>query len=352
MTLNISFSLAPMEAKSVDELPSGEEWQYEPKWDGFRCLIFKNGNEVLLQSKSGQPLARYFPDLVAALAELKPKQFALDGEIVIPVSGRLCFDDLLMRVHPAESRVRMLAEKHPAMLVIFDLLADARGKSLIEQDLQFRRTALADFVRTYLEDHPSICLSPATIEISVANKWFKAKGTNLDGIIAKRLDLPYCSGNREGMVKVKHQRTADCVVGGIRYLASKKGVIGSLLLGLYDAESQLNHVGFAASFSATERAKLAAIVEPLKGGNGFSGRGPGGPSRWNGGVAKEWVPLKPELVAEVGYDHFTGGRFRHGTQLIRWRPDKKPAACTMEQIDQSKGNVLKLLGRQTSSQRK
>ncbi len=342
MALELQPPILPMEARSVDQPPEGPEWQYEPKWDGFRCLIFRDGDDVFLQSKSGQPLARYFPDITAAIRDLTPAQFALDCEIVIPISGRLSFDDLLMRVHPAASRVQKLAAEHPAMLIVFDLLAAARGKSLLDLDLKTRRPRLEAFAKKYFPGHPVIRLSPATTSIAAARKWFKATGSNLDGIIAKRLDLPYAAGTRDGMQKIKHRHTADCVVGGFRYLAKKK-VVGSLLLGLFDEEHHLNHVGFTSSFKASERQKITDVVEPLKGGAGFTGRAPGGPSRWNGGQAKEWEPLVPKLVVEVAFDHVTADRFRHGTQFLRWRPDKKAAQCTMDQIESGTVTVLKLL---------
>jgi ATP-dependent DNA ligase len=331
-----------MEAKLVALPPTGSEWQYEPKWDGFRCLAFRVGAEVYLQSKSGQPLARYFPDLVASLAALSAKRFVLDGEIVIPIDGRLSFDDLLMRVHPAESRVRKLAAEHPAMFVVFDLLVDDRGHSLVELVLEERRKRLEKFASKYLARSQDIRLSPATLKLPAAKKWFEAVGGNLDGIVAKRRDLPYRSGTRDGMQKVKHQRTADCVVGGFRY-ATKKRVVGSLLLGLYNDEELLDHVGFTSSFSALERKRVTEIVEPLRGAPGFTGQAPGGPSRWSTRRSDEWEPLKTKLVVEVQYDHFTGGRFRHGTRLLRWRPDKKPRQCTLEQVDRRGGSVLKLL---------
>jgi ATP-dependent DNA ligase len=333
-----------MEARSVDEIPAGDEWQYEPKWDGFRCLAFRDGERVALQSKSGQPLARYFPDLVAALKSLKAKKFVLDGEIVIPIAGRLSFDELLLRVHPAESRVRKLAAEHPAMLIVFDLLADERGRSLLKKPLEERRERLENFADRYFADREEIKLSPATGDMAAAKRWFRTVGGNLDGIIAKRTDLPYQSGNREGMQKIKHLRTADCVVGGFRYAEGKK-VVGSLLLGLYDNEGLLNHVGFTSSFKHVERKRITDIVEPLIKPPGFTGNAPGGPSRWSTRRSDEWKPLRPKLVVEVQYDHFTGDRFRHGTSLLRWRPDKSPKQCTLDQVASRGGKTLKLLER-------
>lgn len=342
MSLELKPPVEPMEARLVDEPPVGPEWQYEPKWDGFRCLIFRDGDQIELQSKSGQPLGRYFPDIVDAVQQIKPKQFALDGEIVIPVEGRLSFDDLLLRVHPAASRVNKLAQEHPAILVVFDLLADEKGKSLLNIELKTRRERLTAFSKKYLSNTEQIRLSPATTELKAARKWFESNGSDLDGIVAKRTDLSYCSGNRDGMEKIKHRRTADCVVGGFRYLEGKH-VVGSLLLGLYDSQGLLNHVGFTSSFKAVDRQRITDIVTPLMGGEGFSGRAPGGPSRWNGGKAKSWEPLKPKLVVEVAYDHFTGDRFRHGTSLLRWRPDKKAKQCHVDQVETGTATVLGLI---------
>lgn len=344
MTLALKPPLAPMEARLVDKAPRGPQWEYEPKWDGFRCLAFRDGGKIDLQSKSGQPLGRYFPDLVQALADLRARSFVLDGEIVIPVGKSFSFDELLMRIHPAESRVRKLAAAHPAFLIVFDLLADERGRSLLGLDLATRRPRLEKFAGRYFGEEKHIRLSPKTTDLGQAQKWFKASGGNLDGIVAKRLDLPYQSGNREGMQKIKHRRTADCVVGGFRY-AQKKSPrqIGSLLLGLYDKEGLLNHVGFTSSFTASERSKIAEKVKPLTGGIGFSGRAPGGPSRWSDRRSDEWEPLEPKLVVEVEYDQFTGNRFRHGTRILRWRPEKAATQCTSEQVTGRGGSTLNLL---------
>ena len=342
MPLELKTPLAPMEATSVDEIPVGEQWQYEPKWDGFRCLAIRNGTRVELQSKSGQPLARYFPDLVAALLELKARQFVLDGEIVVPVGGRLSFDDLLLRVHPAASRVKKLAAEHPAMLVVFDLLAGERGKSLLNLPLAERRTRLEAFAAKYLRGNKDIRLSPAATALAQAKRWFKTVGGNLDGIIAKRLDMPYQAGNREGMLKIKHRRTADCVVGGFRYAEGRK-VVGSLLLGLFDDDGLLHHVGYTSSFKEKDRQAITARVEKLIQPPGFTGRAPGGKSRWSTRRSTQWQPLKAKLVVEVEYDHFTGGRFRHGTTLVRWRPDKSPRQCKLDQVQRRGGPLLKLL---------
>ena len=320
-----------MEAKSVAQLPSGADWQYEPKWDGFRCIAFRDGDRIDLQSTSGQPLSRYFPELVEALLNLKPKQFVLDGEIVVPVEGRLSFDDLLMRIHPAASRVQKLAQEHPAMLIVFDLLCDDRGRSIATAPLSERRKKLDAFAKRYFAKSKSIELSPETKDLKIAKGWLAGAGGDVDGVIAKRLDLPYQSGNRNGMVKVKRLRTADCVVGGFRY-ASEGKVVGSLLLGLYDAQGLLHHVGFTSGIKTTEKPKLTKKLEALIKPPGFTGRAPGGPSRWSTDRSAEWEPLAPKLVAEIQYDHFTGGRFRHGTKFLRWRPDKNPSLCTLAQV--------------------
>ncbi len=320
----------PADARLAGEIPGGSEWLYEPKWDGFRCLAFRHGHKVLLQSKAGQPLARYFPELVAALSELPEQQFVLDGEIVIFVGNRLSFDDLLLRIHPSESRIRKLSAATPATLLCFDLLVDD-GKPLVNLPLSERRSRLQEFFHGLREDG-TIRLSPASTLLAQAQKWMQHPGAmGLDGVVAKRLDEPYRSGERTAMVKVKRIRTADCVVGGFRY-ATKGDAIGSLLLGLYNAEGLLDHVGFASSFNREERAELKPVVERQMGSPGFTGHAPGGPSRWSTERSAEWQPVKPKLVCEVQYDHFSGGRFRHGTKFLRWRPEKRPGHCTFEQI--------------------
>lgn len=321
----------PQEAKSVDEIPEGENWLYEPKWDGFRCLIFRKRDQVLLQSKAGQPLGRYFPELIAAILKLGAEQFVLDGEIVIFHEDVLSFDDLLLRIHPAESRIRKLSAESPATLMCFDLLVDTAGKNLTDLTLRQRRERLEDFFRS-VSKGGMVRLSPASPDRSQAERWMRELASmGLDGIIAKRLDEPYRSGERTAMVKIKRIRTADCVVGGFRY-AEKGGGIGSLLLGLYNDEGLLDHVGFSSSFNAEQRLELKKIVEPLVGPPGFTGHAPGGPSRWSTKRSTEWQPLPPKLVCEVQYDHFSGGRFRHGTKFLRWRPEKKARQCTFEQV--------------------
>jgi len=341
MSLPLSKNFAPMEALPASELPAGREWHYEPKWDGFRCLAFRDGNKVDLHSKSQKPLTRYFPELVAALKALKPTQFVLDGEIVIPIDGQLSFDSLLMRIHPAESRVRKLSQETPSVYIVFDLLVDERGKELTKLPLRERRRRLEAFTKKYLTENESIRLSPLTPDLAIARKWFHM-GVGLDGIVAKREDLPYQSGNRTGMQKIKKQRTADCVVGGFRYLARKKEV-GSLLLGLYNLERKLDHVGFTSSIHNEDRRELTKKLEKIVKPPGFTGNAPGGPSRWSTERSGEWQPLYPKLVAEVQFDHFTGGRFRHGTKFLRWRPEKKPEDCTITQVRRENRSALKLL---------
>jgi len=337
----------PMEAKRVETIPDGEGWQYEPKWDGFRALVFRDGATLTIQSKSGQPLDRYFPELVDAFLRLDADSFVLDGEIVVPVEGRLSFDDLLQRIHPAASRIRKLSQETPARFFAFDLLAGpvrSGAVSYVQTSLSERRKLLEEFVARY-QGAPTIQLSPATEDRKVAATWFEKFGSmGLDGVMAKRLAEPYHSGDREGMVKVKHLKTADCVVGGFRYATGSKA-IGSLLLGLYDQDDNLVFIGHTSSFKKNEKTELKEIVEPLISENPFSVRVPGGPSRWSSERSGEWVPVKPKLVCEVEYDYFSQMRFRHGSRFIRWRPEKKPKQCTMDQVDlkQRKG-TLKDLG--------
>jgi ATP-dependent DNA ligase len=342
MKLPIQPPFAPMEALLVNEIPVGENWRYEPKWDGFRCLAFREERDVRLLSKSGQDLTRYFPEIAAAMLKLDCRWFVLDGEIAVPVEGRFSFDDLLQRIHPASSRVQKLAREHPALFIVFDILVDEQRRNLLSKPLQERRELLERFARDYLKNKEGLRLSPATAEIGVAKKWFETVGADLDGIIAKRADLPYRPGERTGMQKVKKQRTADCVVGGFRY-ATDSRAIGSLLLGLYNEDDLLDHVGFCSGLKAQERKSLKRTLEPLILPPGFTGRAPGGVSRWSTKRSMEWVPLKPKLVVEVGYDHFTGGRFRHGTRLIRWRPDKSARQCRIDQIERKSKASVSLL---------
>jgi ATP-dependent DNA ligase len=379
----------PAEARAVKELPRDPGWLYEPKWDGFRCMAFRRGDEIILQSKAGQPLTRYFPEIAAALLALPARKFVLDGEIVIRSGASLDFDALLQRIHPAASRVQRLSQETPGTYMIFDLLVDARGKALVASPLSARRMALQEFASANIgesEDQstgnsqpkapgkitansstPRIMISPASSDFATAEKWMReGAASGWDGVVAKRLDCEYTSGERTGMVKVKRIRTADCVVGGFRWARSAKTsaattttsqsaskatsknaskakkkpaeAVGSLLLGLYNKKGQLDHIGFSASFTREERKQLKDILKPLMAkagshGAGFTGKAPGGPSRWTRDDRDtEWFALKPKLVGEFQYDHFSGGRFRHGTKFLRWRPEKKPEQCTVDQL--------------------
>ena len=342
MTLPIDTSYPPMEAQSALAIPEGTDWEYEPKWDGFRCLAFRDGAEIELMSKAGQALGRYFPEIVESLRKLKAPKFVLDGEIIVTLDAKLSFDDLLQRIHPAASRVKKLAQETPATFVVFDLLVDAKGKSWVEEPLSERRKALVTFAGKYFSDPNSIAISPATPDLKTAKNWFYTMGGGLDGIIAKRTNLPYQSGERSGMLKIKNLRTADCVVGGFRY-ATRGRAVGSLLLGLYNREGLLDHVGFTSGIAEAGRAALTKKLEALKEPPGFTGKAPGGPSRWSTERSAVWEPLSPKLVVEVQYDHFTGGRFRHGTRLLRWREDKAPKQCKIEQVERDALSPLNLL---------
>jgi ATP-dependent DNA ligase len=338
----LSPPLPPMETKSVEEIPTGENWQYEPKWDGFRCIAFRSRDEIFLQSKAGQPLARYFPDVVEALSRLRSRNFVVDGELVIAVKGRFSFDELQLRLHPAASRVQKLATAHPATYIIFDLLEDESGKTLTGLPLRERRSALEKFASKNLKSAQAIKLSPATDSLVQAQKWFAKAGGNLDGIIAKKRDAGYASGERTAAVKVKNIRTADCVIGGFRYATGSK-LIGSLLLGLYDDAGLLHHVGFTSAFKSEDRRALTKKFDALRTPPGFTGNAPGGPSRWSTERTGEWEPVDPKIVVEVAYDHFTGGRFRHGTKIVRWRSDKSPRQCTLDQVAHREGRAIALL---------
>jgi ATP-dependent DNA ligase len=345
--LPIKSPFPPMEAQQAEEIPTEGAWQYEPKWDGFRCVAFRDGDDVELQSKSGQSLTRYFPEVVDALRSLKATKFVLDGELVVPVGNELSFDDLLQRIHPAPTRIRRLSTETPAIYVVFDLLVDDRGTPLIERPLSDRRDLLAIFAKKYFgRETDRVRLSPSTTDVRVARKWFSTVGAVLDGVIAKHADFDYRSGDRTGMLKIKKLRTVECVVAGFRYGSKATKLMGSLLLGLYDDDGLLHHVGFCSSLTAQQRKELTPKLEALKQstseGGGFTGRSPGGPSRWSTERSGEWESLKPVLVVEVQYDHFTGGRFRHGTKFLRWRPDKAPKQCTMDQVRGAKPS-LKLL---------
>jgi len=316
-----------MEALLASELPDGNGWQFEPKWDGFRCLARREDQEISLTSKSGKPLARYFPEVVDMLRQLKSKQFLVDGELIIPIGDALSFEALQLRLHPAESRVRKLAAETPAELMTFDLL-ELDGKSLVQLPLSKRRQKLEQFFRRNVT--VGLQLSPMTCDRNTALRWLKRSGGALDGVIAKRSGLEYRPGER-AMIKVKQQRTADCVVGGFRY-AEKRHEVGSLLLGLYDDKGLLNHVGFTSAIPSAERPKLTKDLEALIEPPGFTGSAPGGPSRWSSERTGQWKPLRPSLVVEVRYDQVTGRRFRHGTGFLRWRPDKDPKQCTFDQL--------------------
>ncbi|MDB5396912.1 MAG: ATP-dependent ligase [Rhodospirillales bacterium] len=327
---SISIGLEPMEARTAEALPNDNGWQYEPKWDGFRCLAFRSGEDLELRAKSGKSLSRYFPDIVSALNALAPSRFVLDGELAIPVGDTLSFDALQMRLHPAESRVRKLAAETPAIMIVFDCLMEGQGVSLVDAPLTERRAALEDFFAA-LDDRGPLRLTPYTRDVSEAQRWLGRVGGSLDGVIAKRLSGPYRPGERD-MIKVKQLRTADCVVGGFRYESGSRQ-LGSLLLGLYDDAGKLDHVGFTSGLSDAERPDLTRRLEALIAAPGFTGDAPGGPSRWSTERTSEWQPLRPELVVEVRYDHVTGKRFRHGTKLMRWRPDKAPRQCTFAQLE-------------------
>jgi ATP-dependent DNA ligase len=326
--LAIPLDIEPMEAKLVDELPEGD-WQYEPKWDGFRCLAFRAGDDVELKAKSGKPLARYFPEVVALLARLPQNCFVLDGELAIVKDGEFSFDALLQRIHPAETRIKLLSSETPAIFILFDILLDESGKSLVEAPLTARRAALETFFASAKRQR-ALKLSPYTLKLDEAQDWLAHGGAALDGVVAKRRDGPYLPGER-AMLKVKLHHTADCVVGGFRYRAGSRNV-GSLLLGLYDENGKLDHVGFTATIANEDRAALTARLDSLIAAPGFTGKAPGGPSRWSTERSEQWQPVKPKLVVEVAYDQVTGNRFRHGTRLLRFRPDKAPRQCTFEQI--------------------
>jgi ATP-dependent DNA ligase len=321
--------MPPMEARLVEDLPEDEGWQFEPKWDGFRCLAFRAGPDIELQSKSGKSLARYFPDIISTLRVLPLDRFVLDGELAILTGDTLSFEALQNRLHPAESRVRKLAAEAPAMFILFDCLATSEDGSLLEEPLIRRRGALERFFSA-LGDQPTLRLTPYTRDPATARAWLKKARGSLDGVVAKHLDGPYLAGER-AMLKVKLLRTADCVVGGFRY-ATDSDLVGSLLLGLYDETGKLHHVGFTSTIKGAERKALTWRLEKLIATPGFTGDAPGAPSRWSNERSAAWQPLKPKLVVEVKYDQVTGNRFRHGTRLLRWRPDKKPSQCGCDQL--------------------
>ncbi len=344
MRLAVSTPLPPMLAKAVEALPSGEGWIFEPKWDGFRALVFRDGDELLIQSRDLRPLNRYFPELLGPLTEQLPARCAVDGEIVIAGPDGLDFDALLQRIHPAASRVARLAAETPASFVMWDLLC-AGDRSLLDSPFVERRARLEELVAAV---RPPLHLTPATRQRAVAQDWFERfEGAGLDGVIAKPADGRYEPGKRI-MWKVKHRRTVDCVVAGFRWHKQGEGSgIGSLLLGLYDGEGRLQHVGVAASFTAAHRRELVRELAPLREGatvdhpwrgwieaaGQHDQRVPGGPSRWNRDKDLSWVPLRAERVVEVSYDHMQGDRFRHTAHFLRWRPDKAPLECTYGQLE-------------------
>jgi ATP-dependent DNA ligase len=347
MDLPVMPPVLPMLAKRVSDLPPDGGWIFEPKWDGFRTLVFRDGAELFIQSRDEKPLDRYFPELVDALKKQLPKRCVLDGEIVIAQDGRLEFDSLQMRLHPAASRVKMLSEKIPASVVFFDLLAHG-SRSLCERPFAERRAALEKLLR---DADPPVHLTPATRDRQTAADWFKRfEGAGLDGVMAKRESGTY-EPNKRVMLKVKHERDADCVVGGFRWHKDKKDIaVGSLLLGLYTDDGDLAHVGVCASFSDAKRRELVDLLKPYRKNaldkhpwrmwaemmdesGGAGGRRPGMGNRWNVGKDMSWVPIRPELVVQVAYDHMQGDRFRHTAQFRRWRPDRKPASCTFDQLE-------------------
>ncbi|MDQ3984955.1 MAG: ATP-dependent DNA ligase [Actinomycetota bacterium] len=336
MKLPVMPPVKPMLAKLQDELPTGPEWLYEPKWDGFRAIVFRDGDEVQVQSRDLKPLDRYLPEIVPALKKSLPRRCVVDGEIVVTSNKGLDFDALLQRIHPAESRINLLAEKTPSSYVAFDLLA-ADKKDLRQAPLEERR----DLLVKALDDSGSVPKSRRATQIFVtpqsddpaeAMSWLDTFGKlGLDGVIAKERGLTYVE-NKRVMVKLKQRRTADCVVGGYRLSKTKDGV-GSLLLGLYDDAGVLHFVGHTSSFKAAERRELLKRLRPLEGGDSFGlGRTPGGPSRWNAGRELNWVALRPELVCEVAYDRMQGDRFRHASTFLHWREDKSPKECTLDQV--------------------
>jgi ATP-dependent DNA ligase len=339
-TLGISLALSPMEALLVPELPKDAEgWQFEPKWDGFRCLAFRAGREVEIKAKSGKSLSRFFPEVLANLGAVPHATFVLDGELVIPIDGELSFDALQMRLHPAQSRIDRLAGETPATLMLFDCLLTKPRQPLLARTFARRREALEGFFHTIGEAR-GLALTPFTRELRKAKQWLKGRHASLDGVVAKRLDLPYRPGER-AMLKIKRRRTADCVVGGFRYESNRRQV-GSLLLGLYDRAGLLHHVGFTSALAGQEKPALTKRLEKLVAPPGFTGDAPGGPSRWSTARSAQWEPLRPKLVVEVQYDHLTGHRFRHGTRLVRWRPDKAPRQCTFDQLPRRSGPVFLL----------
>jgi ATP-dependent DNA ligase len=338
MNLPVGPPVSPMLAKLKPEIPRGEGWTYEPKWDGFRAIVFRDGDELHIGSRDGKPLERYFPELVEPLTKSLPERCVVDGEVVIAGPKGLEFETLLLRIHPAASRVKMLSVEHPASFVAFDLLA-LGDHDLTKEPLAARRAKLEEMLpEVKTNETPGslqVLLTPSTADPEEASVWFQGlEALGLDGIVAKRDDSIYSPGERT-MVKIKHQRTADCVVGGYRVHKSGDGV-GSLLLGVYDDEGTLHYVGHTSSFKADERRELLQQLRELEGEGGFgSGRTPGGPSRWAQAKDQSWTPLQPVLVCEVAYDYMQGARFRHAARLLRWRQDREPQSCTFAQLERA-----------------
>jgi ATP-dependent DNA ligase len=333
-----------MEMRPVAEIPAGPGWQYEPKWDGFRCLAHRDGTEVAMTSKAGQTLDRYFPEIAEALRTLPFDRCSFDGELVVPLAGALSFDALQQRIHPAASRVTMLSRKTPALFLVFDVLRE-NGADMTREPLARRRERLEQLAREF-PSAGALRLSPATRSRAVVDEWFAHVGGALDGIVAKRLDAAYEPGRSNAAVKVKKMRTADCVVGGFRHAAGKSDRVGSLLLGLYDEAGLLDYIGFCSAFPNAERVELLGRLERFAGGTGFTGAAPDmAPSRWNRDLGRDrsYVALEPKLVLEVEFDQVTGGRIRHGTRPLRWRTDKPPRTCTLDQLEVH-GAVMALLG--------
>ena len=342
MKLPVMPPLAPMLSSAASALPEGDGWLFEPKWDGFRTLVFRDGGEIMLQSRDEKPMNRYFPELIAPLEAALPERCVLDGEVVIVSPDGLDFEALLLRIHPAASRVKLLAEQTPSSFVAWDLLAIG-DEDLREVPLERRRERLEELLSNVA---PPVHLSPATRDRALAEDWFKRfEGAGLDGVMAKRLEEPYLPGERT-MLKIKHKRTADCVVAGFRWHKNGPGtMVGSLLLGLYDDEGTLHHVGVTAAFTTAMRKKLVEELEPLRKdalknhpwrdwAEAMTGqRMPGAQSRWNAGKDLSWEALRPERVVEVAYDHMQGTRFRHGAQFVRWRLDKRPEDCRYDQLE-------------------
>ena len=342
VNLPLTAPLLPMLAKRADEIPAGDQWIFEPKWDGFRTIIFRDGEELLIQSREGKPLDRYFPELYAPLKSQLPQRCVLDGEIVIAGPNGLDFDALQLRVHPAASRVKLLSQQTPAAVVFFDLLA-VHDTDLTQQPFVERQQRLTEILKAA---SPPLHQTPSTRDRAVAEGWFKRfEGAGLDGVMAKA-DAGTYQPDKRTMLKVKHERDCDCVVAGFRWHKDGHGTeVGSLLLGLHDAAGSLQHVGVCASFTAAKRKELVAVLDPFRAGAmdnhpwaswaaaSVEGRMPGGKSRWTGGKDLSWEPLRPELVVEVAYEHMQGDRFRHLAHFRRWRTDRQPASCTYAQLE-------------------